>query len=373
MDGMVENHMAKSAMMTMKDYFDPFMLVNWSGTCACSRLLQGRHQGMQMVSIADKIKKEVNNPDESRFAWTGSRHGDFKLMHKAVQCLKLCESHAAIAPGSYTPILHEWEVAESIGRKLSNYGRLVFADKTTTKFVVVELCIHTCIPSKQRAEQRAHLLFCLARYLGFNPTWVRYATSTPDKPDFPKKLLKEDACKPGYWKESFQKYNFGQIDATNFKASLGENALDVMAIIIGRSANMIDRVAEAQEAFGGLDALRRDVLQTSAAARDGCPPNEAEPPTKPFPKPWMCNPVLPRLCASCGESELHRKLMKCASCQMKWYCSKACQVAHWKQGHKLYCKQEPGQAPRAKPRKLEGQKGIYFNLATGTATEMGVP
>lgn len=65
---------------------------------------------MQMVSIADKIKKEVNNPDESRFAWTGSRHGDFKLMHKAVQCLKLCESHAAIAPGSYTPILHEWEV-----------------------------------------------------------------------------------------------------------------------------------------------------------------------------------------------------------------------------------------------------------------------
>ena len=31
MDGMVENNMAKSAMMTMKDYFDPFMLVNWSG------------------------------------------------------------------------------------------------------------------------------------------------------------------------------------------------------------------------------------------------------------------------------------------------------------------------------------------------------
>ena len=72
-----------------------------------------------------------------------------------------------------------------------------------------------------------------------------------------------------------------QIDATNFKASLGENALDVMKIIIGRSANMVDRVAQAQEACGGLDALRRDVLQTSAAARDGCPPNEAEPPMQP--------------------------------------------------------------------------------------------
>ena len=31
MDGMVENNMAKSAMMAMKDYFDPCMLVNWSG------------------------------------------------------------------------------------------------------------------------------------------------------------------------------------------------------------------------------------------------------------------------------------------------------------------------------------------------------
>ena len=79
-----------------------------------------------------------------------------------------------------------------------------------------------------------------------------------------------------------------QIDATNFKASLGENALDVMAIIIGRRANMIDRVAEAQEACVGLDALRQDVLQTSAAARDGCPPNEAEPPTKPLPKVHPC-------------------------------------------------------------------------------------
>ena len=52
---------------------------------------------------------------------------------------------------------------------------------------------------------------CWLRYLGFKPTWVRYATSTPDKPDLPKKQLKEGACKPGYWKESFQKSDFGQV------------------------------------------------------------------------------------------------------------------------------------------------------------------
>lgn len=71
------------------------------------------------------------------------------------------------------------QVAESIGRKLSNYGRLVFADKTTTKFVVVELCIHTCIPSKQRAEQRAHLLFCLARHALPVPAPWQCITATP--------------------------------------------------------------------------------------------------------------------------------------------------------------------------------------------------
>ena len=52
---------------------------------------------------------------------------------------------------------------------------------------------------------------CWLRYLGMNPTWVHYATATPDKPDLPKKLLKEGACKPGYWKESFRTHDFGQV------------------------------------------------------------------------------------------------------------------------------------------------------------------
>ena len=73
-------------------------------------------------------------------------------------------SHDETASHAFRALALWLQVAESIGRKLSDYGRLVFADKTTSKFVVVELCIHTCIPSKQRAEQRAHLLFCLARH-----------------------------------------------------------------------------------------------------------------------------------------------------------------------------------------------------------------
>ena len=33
----------------------------------------------------------------------------------------------------------------------------------TCRFVVVELCIHECVHVKQRAEQRAHAFFCLAK------------------------------------------------------------------------------------------------------------------------------------------------------------------------------------------------------------------
>ena len=49
-----------------------------------------------------------------------------------------------------------------------------------------------------------------------------------------------------------------QVDLTNFKAALGQNALDVIEIIIGRSASMAANVKKHREALGGLAALRRE-------------------------------------------------------------------------------------------------------------------
>ena len=49
--------------------------------------------------------------------------------------------------------------------------------------------------------------------------------------------------------------------------------------------------------------------------------------------------TLGRYCAGCRASELEAQLMSCGRCRMKWYCSRACQKAHWKLGHKLYCVQ----------------------------------
>ena len=57
------------------------------------------------------------------------------------------------------------------------------------------------------------------------------------------------------------------------------------------------------------------------------------------PQPLEATGKFLRHCASCHASEEDAKLMKCARCQMKWYCSRDCQKAHWKLGHKLYCVQ----------------------------------
>jgi hypothetical protein len=44
-------------------------------------------------------------------------------------------------------------------------------------------------------------------------------------------------------------------------------------------------------------------------------------------------------CAACGE--LFPKLKVCTRCRAVSYCSKDCQVAHWKAGHKQVCQEQP--------------------------------
>jgi hypothetical protein len=46
-------------------------------------------------------------------------------------------------------------------------------------------------------------------------------------------------------------------------------------------------------------------------------------------------------CAQCGE--LFPKLKLCTRCRSVSYCSKECQVAHWKAGHKQVCKEQPAE------------------------------
>lgn len=86
--------------------------------------------------------------------------------------------------------------------------------------------------------------------------------------------------------------------------------------------------------------------------------------------PLGVEPLLCRSCASCGVNEEDARLMKCAGCEMKWYCSKKCQKEHWKLGHKIYCKQDPNR-PAAEP--LRENVHEYTSRQGFTALQMEVP
>ena len=56
-----------------------------------------------------------------------------------------------------------------------------------------------------------------------------------------------------------------------------------------------------------------------------------------------------RECAHCGVQEGNHgaTLRKCVRCKVTSYCSKPCQTAHWKAGHKLQCVRPEERTPQA--------------------------
>ena len=50
------------------------------------------------------------------------------------------------------------------------------------------------------------------------------------------------------------------------------------------------------------------------------------------------NPIIQMSCDSCAQVKLLTKMKKCGACKIVHYCSKECQKAHWKAGHKNECK-----------------------------------
>lgn len=57
----------------------------------------------------------------------------------------------------------------------------------------------------------------------------------------------------------------------------------------------------------------------------------------------ICSGVRCR-CAQC--EKLCDKLQRCSACQLVGYCSRSCQVKHWKAGHKQACKEPQAPAHR---------------------------
>ena len=56
-------------------------------------------------------------------------------------------------------------------------------------------------------------------------------------------------------------------------------------------------------------------------------------------------------CDNCGRPE--RELKACGRCKLTRYCSKECQVAHWKTGHKRFCEPTEDRKPSSNSLELD--------------------
>mmetsp|Transcript_29182 Transcript_29182/g.64333 ORF Transcript_29182/g.64333 Transcript_29182/m.64333 type:complete len:186 (-) Transcript_29182:236-793(-) len=50
-------------------------------------------------------------------------------------------------------------------------------------------------------------------------------------------------------------------------------------------------------------------------------------------------------CGNCGATEMASAgtIKRCSGCEATWYCSRECQMAHWKKGHKYLCERRDKQ------------------------------
>jgi hypothetical protein len=108
------------------------------------------------------------------------------------------------------------------------------------------------------------------------------------------------------------------------------------------SSNSSSRQRPTQEqvtpaaAAGGKSAA----TSTAAGGRGGSAAAAAQAAASPSSSGSSSSSVKPsRPCAQCGE--LFPKLKLCTRCRSVSYCSKQCQLEHWRAGHKLDCKEQP--------------------------------
>ncbi|BDA46608.1 hypothetical protein COCOBI_09-0600 [Coccomyxa sp. Obi] len=233
-------------------------------------------------------------------------------------CVKAIDSLADSSEESlgYEPILFRWMVVEGSARTPEDFGQLMFCDPTTTRFLVVENHQpdqHEEMDLVKHAKNRADLLFCLLTYIGYNPKWVRFTTFTEKGASVPKQLLQDFESNGTL---DYAMDGFGQVDASNFKPSLDKGVLEKIDNVIQRSAGLQESITKYRDMFGGREALHARVFNPTGV---------------PFIGPcFNC----------CRRSESNTVLLMCSGCKIARYCSRTCQKAHWKAGHKYYCKQK---------------------------------
>ncbi|KAJ3123452.1 hypothetical protein HK098_001892 [Nowakowskiella sp. JEL0407] len=282
--------------------------------CATTRLLQIRFETIQKLSIYPKLKAELalsanETPEEREFSlWNWINAVNNQVMTKKER------KHGN---GFWTPILHAWEDYPGAATHSSDIGLLVYSDATGSRFLIIERDQCICENHLAEVELRAQRLFCIAKYIGYNPSQIAYTLTLPNssKAKLPSGFL--ESAKTGVLKQTGDGM-FGLVTRENYQKVLPLQTVLSIDYLISTCHIMQKQVQSCRSSLNtDRPTLMTEVIGTWSKPRIN----------DDYTTPSFC-----KWCKSIGV-----ELRKCVKCHSAYYCSKHCQVLDWKL-HKLGCK-----------------------------------
>ncbi|KAF5826245.1 hypothetical protein DUNSADRAFT_3995 [Dunaliella salina] len=256
-------------------------------------------------------------------------------------------------------------------------GNLVFVDPTTRHYIVVET--DTGARMRETLESHAVLmantLFNVARYIGYDPIWVRHCTYEVSDGGLPEGITNPDKA----WTRDCE---FGEVNAARCVGTLHPKVIDKIDEILQRDDFVAERAeSNRKEAGTSKQELRKKVFSANVAPLHFLPDHKLRYKTKgtapakhgknadsstnkrqQAPTPKIANNSStaakpkpssqlsaameggsqkqePR-CSFCRKTAAEArvpKLLKCGNCRAAYYCSREpCQRSDYKV-HKLHC------------------------------------
>ncbi|KAJ7290140.1 hypothetical protein C8J57DRAFT_1114099 [Mycena rebaudengoi] len=284
------------------------MMVNTSGTCATTRLIQCRNLGVYMNDVTAKFERSPENATDLTLA-------DFTARKKIIEEVGRWSAAGKSKVDEWAPILYLYEIVKASAKRERDWGHLVFTDLTTTRYLLIMIFPATCncgnfshhdydALTKYQADRFISLLKYLHHEEG-PPKWVRatYVTGPNDYALDPLFLKTFDPPSSG-------KSKIFHVTSTTFVPSLLSNELDSIDNLLGQGNKKVPTTMRSQ-VLGSKDA-RPDVSEV-----------------------WKSKN--PRQCAQCAKINTH-DLLLCSRCKLVHYCGRECQKLAWP-SHKLVCKQ----------------------------------
>ncbi|TFK52252.1 hypothetical protein OE88DRAFT_1657406 [Heliocybe sulcata] len=306
-------------------YFNPLMMVNRSGTCATTKLMQCTSFGVYMLDVSPKFDQDPEGlPDLTK--------EDFLARKQVVEeVAQWVETHKnkepqAVVKNEWVPILYQYEIVKGSAKRNRDWGHLIFTDLTLTRYLLV-MCFGDRACDCGNAfhhdydaivKWQADRFMSLLKYIHHadespKPLWVRATYTTSSNrwldPDFLNSLdIPKAATKttPPIF----------HVTSDNFVPSLLSSEIE-----------KIDNLRSQSSKPRPPSSVMNAVLGSK----------QDRPDAKNY---TVMNEKNARQCSYCEKLGEHDMPM-CGRCKLVRYCSAECQRKAWP-AHKVFCKKAKG-------------------------------